>query len=129
MSPRSPLLKRLTYPRLVAVDVLLSGMLVVFGRPTDAQLARSGLSLQLLYVLLTVFIAGLMVGRTPEYLGKKVEAREMKAVMAAFLLFPLIILAWTAVGPRVGFVIYAALGISHGHVAVLLEMPERAARG
>ena len=54
MSSRSPLLKRLTYPRLVAVDVLLSGILMVFGRPADAQLARSGLSLQLLYVLLTV---------------------------------------------------------------------------
>ena len=53
MSPRPPLLKHLTYPRLVAVDVLLSGMLVVFGRPADAELARSGLSLQLLYVLLT----------------------------------------------------------------------------
>jgi len=50
-----------------------------------------------LYVLLTVFIAGLMVGRTPEYLGKKVEAREMKAVMAALLTFPLLILGWSAV--------------------------------
>jgi len=58
----------------------------------------SGMYGAVLYVLLTVFIAGLMVGRTPEYLGKKVEAREMKAVMAAFLLFPLLILAWTAVG-------------------------------
>ncbi len=42
------------------------------------------------YVILTVFIAGLMVGRTPEYLGKKIEAREMKAVMAALLVFPLL---------------------------------------
>ncbi|MEI7925578.1 MAG: potassium-transporting ATPase subunit KdpA [Chloroflexota bacterium] len=57
----------------------------------------SGMYGAVLYVLLTVFIAGLMVGRTPEYLGKKVEAREMKAVMAAFLLFPLVILGWTAV--------------------------------
>ncbi len=47
-------MKRLTYPRLVAVDVLLGGMLVVFGRPADAQLARTGLSLPLIYVLLTV---------------------------------------------------------------------------
>jgi K+-transporting ATPase ATPase A chain len=57
----------------------------------------SGMYGAVLYVLLTVFIAGLMVGRTPEYLGKKVEAREMKAVMAAFLLFPALILVWSAV--------------------------------
>ena len=58
----------------------------------------SGMYGAALYVLLTVFIAGLMVGRTPEYLGKKVEAREMKAVMAAILIFPLLILGWAAVG-------------------------------
>jgi potassium-transporting ATPase potassium-binding subunit len=57
----------------------------------------SGMYGAALYVLLTVFIAGLMVGRTPEYLGKKVEAREMKAVMAALLIFPLLILGWAAV--------------------------------
>jgi K+-transporting ATPase ATPase A chain len=52
--------------------------------------------------VLSVFIAGLMVGRTPEYLGKKVEAREMKLVMLYILIFPLIILgfsAWSAVAP------------------------------
>jgi len=56
----------------------------------------------LVYVLLTVFIAGLMVGRTPEYLGKKIEAREMKLAMLYVLIFPLIILtftAWAAVVP------------------------------
>lgn len=63
----------------------------------------SGMYGAVLYVLLTVFIAGLMVGRTPEYLGKKVEAREMKAVMAAFLLFPLLILGWSAVGSVMSF--------------------------
>ena len=40
-------------------------------------------------VLLSVFIAGLMVGRTPEYLGKKIEAREMKLAMLYILIFPL----------------------------------------
>jgi signal transduction histidine kinase len=54
VSSRLPLLKRLTHPRLVAVDVLFSAVLVAAGRPTDAQLARTGLSLQLFYVLLTV---------------------------------------------------------------------------
>ncbi len=50
----------------------------------------------LVMVLLSVFIAGLMVGRTPEYLGKKIEAREMKAAMLYILVFPLIILGFTA---------------------------------
>jgi signal transduction histidine kinase len=63
VSPRSPLLKHLTYPRLVAVDVLLSGMLVMFGRPAGAQLTRSGLSLQLLYVLLTVSAGSVAIRR------------------------------------------------------------------
>jgi len=54
----------------------------------------------LVYVLLTVFIAGLMVGRTPEYLGKKIEGRELKLAMLYILVFPLAILvpsAWAAV--------------------------------
>jgi len=56
----------------------------------------------LVFVVLTVFIAGLMVGRTPEYLGKKIEAREMKLAMLYILVFPLLILgfsAWAAVVP------------------------------
>jgi len=53
-----------------------------------------------MFVLMSVFIAGLMVGRTPEYLGKKIESREMKLAMFYILIFPLIILgfsAWSAV--------------------------------
>jgi len=50
----------------------------------------------LVMVVLTVFIAGLMVGRTPEYLGKKIEGREMKLAMLYVLVFPLIILGLTA---------------------------------
>jgi K+-transporting ATPase ATPase A chain len=60
----------------------------------------AGLYGVLVFVVLTVFIAGLMVGRTPEYLGKKIEAREMKLAMLYVLIFPLIILgfsAWSAV--------------------------------
>jgi len=49
----------------------------------------------LIYAILTVFIAGLMVGRTPEYLGKKIEGREMKYAMFYVLVFPLIILGFT----------------------------------
>ncbi len=56
----------------------------------------SGLYGMLLFVLLTVFIAGLMVGRTPEYLGKKIEAREIKLVLVGVLVMPLIVLGFTA---------------------------------
>jgi len=49
----------------------------------------------LVYLIVAVFLAGLMVGRTPEYLGKKVEAREMKLAMLALLVHPLMILAPT----------------------------------
>jgi potassium-transporting ATPase potassium-binding subunit len=69
---------------------------VVFGG------TGAGLYGMLIYVVLTVFIAGLMVGRTPEYLGKKIEAREMKLAMLYVLIFPLVILgftAWSAVRP------------------------------
>jgi len=56
----------------------------------------------LVFVVLAVFIAGLMVGRTPEYLGKKIEAREMKLAALYILIFPLAVLgfsAWAAVAP------------------------------
>jgi K+-transporting ATPase ATPase A chain len=62
----------------------------------------AGLYGMLVFVLLSVFIAGLMVGRTPEYLGKKIEAREMKLAVLYVLIFPLLILglsAWAAVAP------------------------------
>ncbi len=57
----------------------------------------SGLYGMLLFVVLAVFIAGLMVGRTPEYVGKKIEAREVKMAMLAILVLPLMYLGWTAV--------------------------------
>ena len=50
------------------------------------------------FIILTVFIAGLMVGRTPEYLGKKIEAYDVKMAMLAVLIFSLLILSFTAVG-------------------------------
>ena len=57
----------------------------------------SGLYGMLVFALLSVFIAGLMVGRTPEYLGKKVQAREIKLAMLAVLVLPATILGFTAV--------------------------------
>jgi len=56
----------------------------------------SGLYGMLLFAILAVFIAGLMVGRTPEYLGKKIEAKEVKMAMLAILILPLSILGFTA---------------------------------
>jgi K+-transporting ATPase ATPase A chain len=56
----------------------------------------AGLYGMLVFVVLSVFIAGLMVGRTPEYLGKKIEGREMKLAMLYVLIFPLLILGFTA---------------------------------
>jgi potassium-transporting ATPase potassium-binding subunit len=56
----------------------------------------SGLYGMLLFAILAVFIAGLMVGRTPEYLGKKIEAKEVKMTMLAILVLPLSILGFTA---------------------------------
>ena len=57
----------------------------------------SGLYGMLIYVVLAVFIAGLMVGRTPEYLGKKIEAYDVKMAMLYILIFPLLILVLTAI--------------------------------
>jgi len=57
----------------------------------------SGLYGMLIYVVLSVFIAGLMVGRTPEYLGKKIESYDVKMTMLYVLIFPLVILTLTAI--------------------------------
>jgi K+-transporting ATPase ATPase A chain len=56
----------------------------------------AGLYGMLLFVIISVFVAGLMVGRTPEYVGKKIEAKEVKMAMLAILILPLMYLGWTA---------------------------------
>src|SRR6202140_1872725 len=57
----------------------------------------AGLYGMLLFVVVSIFVAGLMVGRTPEYVGKKIEAKEVKMAMLAILVLPLMYLGWTAV--------------------------------
>jgi len=57
----------------------------------------AGMYGMLLFVILAIFVAGLMVGRTPEYVGKKIEAKEVKMAMLAVLVLPLMYLGWTAV--------------------------------
>jgi K+-transporting ATPase ATPase A chain len=74
---------------------------VVFGG------VGSGLYGILIMVVLSVFIAGLMVGRTPEYLGKKIESYDVKMSMLYVLIFPLIILSLTA-----AFVLSPTVGLS-----------------
>ncbi len=71
------------------VNIMLSE--VIFGG------VGAGMYGMLIYIVLAVFIAGLMVGRTPEYLGKKIEAYDVKMAMLVVLVFPLVILAFTAV--------------------------------
>jgi K+-transporting ATPase ATPase A chain len=77
------------------VNIMLSE--TVFGG------AGAGLYGILIYVVLSVFIAGLMVGRTPEYLGKKIEAYDVKMAMLVTLVFPLIILVLTGISSVEGF--------------------------
>jgi K+-transporting ATPase ATPase A chain len=69
---------------------------VVFGG------VGSGLYGMLVFAILAVFIAGLMIGRTPEYLGKKIEAHEMKLVSIAILVTPVVVLVGTAVAVLAG---------------------------
>ena len=71
------------------INILLGE--VVFGG------VGAGLYGMLIFVILSVFIAGLMVGRTPEYLGKKIESYDVQLSMLYLLIFPLIILGFTAV--------------------------------
>lgn len=71
------------------VNILLGE--IVFGG------VGAGLYGMLIFVIISVFIAGLMVGRTPEYLGKKIEAYDVQLAMLYLLIFPLIILGLTAI--------------------------------
>ncbi len=73
----------------VLTNILLGE--VVFGG------VGSGLYGMVIFVILAVFIAGLMVGRTPEYLGKKIESYDVKMAMLYTLIFPLIVLSFSAV--------------------------------
>jgi potassium-transporting ATPase potassium-binding subunit len=77
------------------VNIMLSE--VIFGG------VGAGMYGMLIYIVLAVFIAGLMVGRTPEYLGKKIEAYDVKMAMLVVLVFPLVILTFTAISTVYGF--------------------------
>jgi K+-transporting ATPase ATPase A chain len=80
----------------------------------------AGMYGMLLFVIISIFVAGLMVGRTPEYVGKKIEAKEVKMAMLAILILPLMYLGWTAVAMMVPSAV-AAMGNPgpHGFTEVL----------
>src|SRR5262249_24596186 len=69
---------------------------IMFGQVRPGR-TGSGLYGMLLFAILSVFIAGLMVGRTPEYLGKKIQGPEMKLVVLYILFVPLVILLFTGI--------------------------------
>ncbi|WP_144281734.1 potassium-transporting ATPase subunit KdpA [Chryseobacterium echinoideorum] len=77
----------------------LSGMNAMLGMMVNAFYGGVGVGFLNFYIfiILAVFISGLMVGRTPEFLGKKIEAKEMKIAMMIALLHPFLILAGTAI--------------------------------
>ncbi|MBZ4192292.1 potassium-transporting ATPase subunit KdpA [Niabella beijingensis] len=76
----------------------LSGMNMLLAMMTNCFYGGCGVGIlnYFVFIILAVFVSGLMVGRTPEFLGKKIEAREMKIAMIVALLHPLLILAGTA---------------------------------
>jgi K+-transporting ATPase ATPase A chain len=79
----------------------LAGLVPLFNMQTDEVIfggVGSGFYGMLMYAIVAVFIAGLMVGRTPEYLGKKIEQKEVKMVMLAIIATSFCILVFTAIG-------------------------------
>jgi potassium-transporting ATPase potassium-binding subunit len=80
----------------------------------------AGMYGMLLFVIVAIFVAGLMVGRTPEYVGKKIEAKEVKMAMLAVLVLPLMYLGWTAVAMLVPSAVAATANPGpHGFTEVL----------
>jgi len=108
----------------------LAGLSPFFGLWINCVFGGKGVGLinMLIYVIIAVFLAGLLVGRTPEYLGKKVEARELKLAVVALLVHPVLILGATG--------LFAALGWgakstsnpgSHGLAQILYEFSSASA--
>jgi len=80
----------------------------------------AGMYGMLLFVIISIFVAGLMVGRTPEYVGKKIEAKEVKMAMLAILILPLMYLGWTAVATVVPVAVAATNNPGpHGFTEIL----------
>jgi K+-transporting ATPase ATPase A chain len=84
----------------------LGGLIPLFNIQTDEVIfggVGAGLYSMLIYAIVAVFIGGLMVGRTPEYVGKKIEQKEVKMVMLAVLVLAASILLFSGTGAVIGF--------------------------
>ena len=106
---------------------ILSGFLGMFIQSIPGG-KGVGMMYMIMYIIITVFIVGLMSGRTPEYLGMKITGRDVKLVMVAFLIHPLIILIPTVVAYASGAV--SAIGVggtSVGYTQILWEFTSSAA--
>lgn len=108
----------------------LGGMVPLLHMMLNCVFGGKGVGLMnmIMYAILTVFLCGLMIGRTPEYLGKKIEGREMKLVALVLIVHPLLILGFSALAVATS----AGLeGISnpgfHGLTQVLYEYSSSAA--
>jgi potassium-transporting ATPase potassium-binding subunit len=93
-------------------SIALGNMLLGEVSPGGVGVGLMGL---LIYALLAVFIAGLMVGRTPEYLGKKIQGAEMKLVVLFIVVMPLTVLGLTAVSLRLSTVLDGSIQESGPH--------------
>ncbi|SKB77742.1 potassium-transporting ATPase subunit KdpA [Dyadobacter psychrophilus] len=109
----------------------LSGMMQLLAMMTNAFYGGCGVGILnfFVFIILAVFISGLMVGRTPEFLGKKIEGREMKIAMIVALLHPLLILAGTALAAAFPQITSANLNNPgfHGFSEMLYEYTSSAA--
>jgi K+-transporting ATPase ATPase A chain len=108
----------------------LGGMVPLINMMLNLVFGGKGVGLMnmILYVILTVFICGLMVGRTPEYLGKKIEGREMKLTALGIIIHPLLILAFSALAVAVPAGLAGITNPSHhGLTQVLYEYASSAA--
>ena len=106
---------------------ILSGFLGMFIQAIPGG-KGVGMMYMIMYIIITVFIVGLMSGRTPEYLGIKITGRDVKLVMVAFLIHPLIILIPTVIAYASGAV--SAIGVggnSVGYTQILYEFTTAAA--
>jgi len=107
--------------------VITSGFLGMFIQSIPGG-KGVGLMYMVMYIIITVFIVGLMSGRTPEYLGIKITGRDVKLVMVTFLIHPIIILIPTVIAYASGAV--AAIGVggnSVGYTQILYEFTTAAA--
>lgn len=103
----------------------LSGMTQLLAMMTNAFYGGVGAGMLnfFIFIILAVFISGLMVGRTPEFMGKKIEAREMKIAMIVALLHPFLILVGTALAAAFPTITSATLANPgfHGFTEMLYE--------